>query len=72
MGRLLSGSVRSHLKLWGFIFVVVCLQMMTTLRPIVGRSDRFLPGAKKFFLAHWLETVTETGESRRARSLEGN
>jgi hypothetical protein len=72
MGRLLSGSVRSHLKLWGFIFVVVCLQMMTTLRPIVGRSDHFLPGAKKFFLAHWLETFTETGESRRTPSLEGN
>ena len=59
MGRLLSGSVRSHLKLWGFIFVVVCLQMMTTLRPIVGTSGHFLPGEKKFFLAHWLETVFE-------------
>jgi hypothetical protein len=62
MGRLLSGSSRTHLKLWGFIFVVVCLQMMTTLRPIVGRSEHFLPGQKKFFLAHWTETVfgTET------------
>lgn len=57
MGRLLSGSTRSHLKLWGFIFVLVCLQMMTTLRPIVGTSERFLPNEKKFFLAHWLETV---------------
>lgn len=57
MGQLLSGSTRSHLKLWGFIFVVVCLQMMTTLRPIVGTSEHFLPGEKKFFLAHWIETV---------------
>lgn len=57
MSRLLSGSVRSHLKLWGCIFVVVCLQMMTTLRPIVGTSAHFLPGEKKFFLAHWIETV---------------
>ena len=60
MGRLLSGSVRSHLKLWGFIFVVVCLQMMTTLRPIVGTSRHFLPGEKKFFLAHWFETAFGT------------
>src|SRR6266850_7664529 len=38
MGRLLTGSARSHLKLWGLIFVVVCLQMMTTLRPIIAPS----------------------------------
>jgi hypothetical protein len=31
--------------------------MTTTLRPIVGRSDRFLPGEKKFFLTHWLESL---------------
>jgi hypothetical protein len=59
MGRFLTGSTRSHLKLWGFIFVLVCLQMMTTLRPIVGRSDRFLPSEKKFFLAHWAEALRE-------------
>lgn len=57
MGCLLNGSGRNHLKLWGVIFVVVCLQMMTTLRPIVGKSDHFLPGEKKFFLAHWLQTL---------------
>jgi hypothetical protein len=60
MGRLLSGSVRSQMKLWGLIFVVVCLQMTTTLRPIVGTSKHFLPGEKKFFLAHWWETVFES------------
>ena len=59
MGRLLSGSPKTHLKLWGFVFAVVCLQMMTTLRPIVGQSDHFLPTEKKFFLAHWFETITE-------------
>jgi hypothetical protein len=57
MGRLLSCSARSQMKLLGFIFVVVCLQMTTTLRPIVGTSKHFLPGEKKFFLAHWWETV---------------
>ena len=63
MGRLLTGSARSHLKLWGFIFIVVCLQMTTTLRPIVGTSKHFLPGEKKFFLTHWLETVKGTVRS---------
>jgi hypothetical protein len=65
MGRLLNGSTRSHLKLWGSIFIVVCLQMMTTLRPIVGASEHFLPGEKKFFLAHWMETVFGTGQEKR-------
>ena len=61
MGRLFSGSPKTHLKLWSFIFLVVCLQMMTTLRPIVARSDHFLPTEKKFFLAHWFETITGPG-----------
>ncbi|HMF46653.1 MAG TPA: hypothetical protein VKE29_08265 [Candidatus Udaeobacter sp.] len=57
MGHLLGGSARNHLKLWSVIFIVVSLQMMTTLRPIVGTSDRFLPTEKKFFLTHWAETL---------------
>jgi hypothetical protein len=65
MGRLLSGSTRKHLKLWGLIFVVVCLQMATTLRPIVGRSEHFLPSEKKFFLAHWIETTCGTNQQKK-------
>jgi len=59
MAHLLGGSRRSHLKFWSVIFIVVCLQMMTTLRPIVGTSDRFLPSEKKFFLTHWAETLRD-------------
>jgi hypothetical protein len=65
MSRLLSGSARSHMKLWNLIFVVVCLQMTTTLRPIVGTSSHFLPGEKKFFLAHWFETVTKSVDANQ-------
>jgi hypothetical protein len=65
MGRLLSGSTRKHLKLWGLIFVTVCLQMATTLRPIVGASKHFLPSEKKFFLAHWSETMCGTNQQKR-------
>ena len=65
--RLLSGRVGGHMTLWNLIFILVCLQMMTTLRPIVGRSDRFLPGEKKFFLAHWFETLDKpTGPQSKA------
>ena len=59
MGHLLGGSARNHLKFWSAIFIVVCLQMMTTLRPIVGTSDRFLPGERKFFLTHWAGTLRD-------------
>jgi hypothetical protein len=59
MRHLLGGSARNHLKLWSMIFVIVCLQMMTTLRPIVGTSNHFLPSEKKFFLAHWAETLRD-------------
>ncbi|HEX4665523.1 MAG TPA: hypothetical protein VH207_02900 [Chthoniobacterales bacterium] len=48
----------SHLVIWSLIFILVCLQMTTTLRPIVGRSDHFLPGEKKFFLAHWADSLS--------------
>jgi len=58
MGRLLTGSARSHLKLWGLIFVVVCLQMTTTLRPIIASSKTFFPTEKKFFLANWFDSLS--------------
>lgn len=58
MGQWLSGTGRGHLKVWGMIFVVVCLQMMTTLRPIVASGKTFFPTEKKFFLANWFESVT--------------
>src|SRR5262249_2490182 len=57
MGHLLGGSARNHLKLWSVIFIVVSLQMMTTLRTIVGTSDRFLPTEKKFFLTNGAEPL---------------
>ena len=38
---------------WVVIFLLVAVQMTTALRPILGRSDRFLPKEKKFFVVHW-------------------
>lgn len=44
-------------KVWVVIFVLVMLQMTTALRPLVGTADTFLPVEKKFFVAHWIETL---------------
>jgi hypothetical protein len=57
MSRFRGEKTRGHLKTWSVIFILVCLQMTTTLRPIIARSDRFLAGEKKFFLTHWLESL---------------
>ena len=47
------GAYKGYLKLWFAVFLLVCLQMTTSLRPIVGRADTFLPTKKLFFLSHW-------------------
>jgi hypothetical protein len=65
MGLLLNRSARDHIKLWSLIFVVVCLQMMTSLRPIIGTSASFLPREKKFFLAHWFETLGSADQNQK-------
>jgi hypothetical protein len=48
---------RFHVGVWVVIFLLVNLQMITALRPIIGRAPTLLPTEKKFFLAHWAETV---------------
>ena len=60
---------RSHLLVWMGIFILVALQMTTSLRPIVGESEQFLSTEKKFFLDHWSEQLQ--GESR-GRRLQAN
>lgn len=55
--RMLGQGRGRHLKIWNAIFILVCLQMTATLRPIIGRSETFLPHEKKFFLAHWFDSL---------------
>lgn len=57
MSRFRGATESAHLKTWALIFIAVCLQMTTTLRPIVGHSEHFLPAEKQFFLTHWLESL---------------
>lgn len=51
-----------HLVIWAGIFMIVTLQMTSSLRPILGTSDTFLPKEKKFFLTHWFDSMTEKVE----------
>src|SRR5205814_4164624 len=64
MRRFLGAHGKSHLRIWSVIFILVCFQMTTTLRPIVAPSKTFLPTEKKFFLAHWLDSINGANENK--------
>jgi hypothetical protein len=59
LGRSAPASSRGSTRVWMIVYVVVCLQMMTSLRPIIGTSDTFLPKEKRFFLTHMAEAAKE-------------
>jgi len=59
---------QAGLRVWAVIFVLVCLQLTTALRPIIGTSDKVFPGAteKKFFIKHWFDCLDKDSyESRQ-------
>ena len=65
--RFMGSALKEHgatrftpITIWCGVFLLVTLQLTTSLRPILGRSDRFLTDEKKFFLQHWVETVDDT------------
>ncbi len=51
-----GGTQKGPLAIWSIVFLLVTLQMTTSLRPILGRSDILLTQEKKFFLHHWGDT----------------
>jgi len=63
--RFLGARSKGHFRIWSVIFVLVCFQMTTTLRPIIGPSKTFLPTEKKFFLAHWFETIKAPNQEKK-------
>jgi hypothetical protein len=46
-----------YLKTWLAIFVIVTLQMSTSLRPLLGTAETLLPVEKKFFIQHWIQNL---------------
>jgi len=69
MARFLGAQGKGHLRIWNVIFILVCFQMTTTLRPIVARSETFLPPEKKFFLAHWIESLGNSSQGKPRTSI---
>ena len=58
--RATGGIKTMPIVVWSFVFLLVSLQLTTSLRPILGRSDQLLTQEKKFFLQHWTETAGTT------------
>lgn len=53
-----GGTQQGPLMIWSAVFLLVTLQMTTSLRPILGRSTHFVTQEKKFFLQHWGDTFS--------------
>ncbi len=49
----IGGKAPRGTMLWACLFVMVVLQMSTTLRPLVGPADGMLFHDKQFFFVHW-------------------
>ena len=64
-GKAMGMTNTGHLLVWCIIFLLVTVQMTTTLRPIVGKSDTlFNFGEKKFFLQYWSEQLQQATDGR--------
>lgn len=59
---------QAGVNVWIIIFLLVAVQMTTALRPILGKSDTFLPTKKEFFLEHWADCLKEAGSKPATNS----
>jgi hypothetical protein len=66
--RHLNATSNAGLNVWIVLFVLVCLQMTTSLRPLVGKAETFLPKEKKFFITHWSESLGLAKQAERQAS----
>ena len=55
-----GGTQQGPVMIWSVVFLLVTLQMTTSLRPILGHSDRWLTQEKRFFLQHWSNTFGDS------------
>ena len=70
IAQMLGANNVQHLRLWLAIFLVVTLQMSTTLRPIIGRSNTVLPRERVFFIEHWWNNFNSAARSSTSNSTE--
>jgi hypothetical protein len=55
-----GATQKAPLTIWCGIFLLVTLQLSTSLRPILGTSEKLLSNEKKFFLQHWSDTMDKS------------
>lgn len=67
MSGLLRMRSRGYLMLWLGIFLVVTLQMSTSLRPLLGTAETLLPTEKRFFIEHWVNYVGASEGTAKVR-----
>jgi len=67
-----GGTQQGPLMIWSGVFLLVTLQMTTSLRPILGRSKTRLTQEKMFFLQHWGNTFGATLEPPAASRPESD
>ena len=71
--QMTGGTQKAPLYIWSTIFLLVTLQMTTSLRPILGRSELRLTQEKKFFLEHWGDTFgTSLPKAAKVKQTAGN
>ena len=64
-GKVSSGPV----LVWSGLFLLVTLQLSTTLRPLLGRSDKWIQvEEKRFFLEHWMNTAGESTKNTNSET----
>ena len=66
-----GGSQKGPLIIWSAVFLLVTLQMTTSLRPILGQSSVLLTPEKRFFVQHWFETMGESLKPEAATAGRG-
>lgn len=57
--RAINGRTIAGVGVWGVMFVLVMLQMTTTLRPLVGPFEGVWTQQRMFFLQHWANVSTK-------------
>lgn len=64
-----GATQKAPLVVWYVIFLLVTLQLSTSLRPILGTSRDLLTTEKKFFLQHWGDTMGESlGKTKKTKN----
>ena len=61
---------KTPVRIWIGIFLLVTLQMSTTLRPLIGSSNHLFTTEKRFFLEHWMMETSRTQTSPKPDGKE--